>query len=198
MSLVPGDTVPEGLDGVCRHCGKVVIWVNFNRDSTFATPQFTWMHKGTIPPERVETYGMFRQRTTEQYGDLHTGCLMEIIEGMDPGPAEEAEPREYCTFRTGLGHICNKVVTEKEWFACGIHAARERERVKEQEANRKEREVQASIIEGVNELCIKLKAKFGLEYVEPEKVTYSRSYSGKVVLEPKELMDLLDDFMEDE
>lgn len=117
-----------------------------------------------------------------------------------------ALPKEFCHRNVNgqyRNHICNRAVKEiydgKEPL-CGVHLAHEKRRDKEQADRSEAGAIKDYIRTEVKKLCDILQEDFGLEAGVHEQYRYQgagRGYehnpSGKVVVDPKALLDLLEE-----
>lgn len=167
----------EVLTSTCRHCRRRVIFTYLPRLSEghdkakFRIRAPIWFHRGRELGE-----------------ELHCD---------ESDKNQRAEPREYCVEFTGSGsayttfRICNRPVKDYDLFMCGIHARVKREDARKREQYQAERELSDHIFSSTLALQGRIEELFGLS----SKTEYDwreHAYTGKIAVNPRELLDLLE------
>jgi len=120
-----------------------------------------------------------------------------------------ADPIDYCTEHTqgdrwSKGEVCHRKVTNEKYKLCGIHARPKIEKEAKRAAYERKASEEAVIREGVNEAIEELKT-YGLEcrmhssYIRNGDEYGGGTYkiSGDIVLDPHQLLELLESMQED-
>lgn len=160
------DHAQEGTRDYCVHCNGVVI---LRRDPKRYSHYF-WEHLDPQDPEKPVRCG----------------------EVDKPFKFNSANPKNFCSVRVETSwhyNLCNRPAKDLELHMCGIHANHERKRLKKEKDWREKYELNLFIREQVGELVKQLEEEWGIS----AKIHYEGTYTGKVVVDPEELLKLLDD-----
>lgn len=139
-----------------------------------------------------------------KFEDLDMRCAKPKSEGMH---RNFALPASFCSERQNVGGTCNRPVketVEDKWGGkkalCGIHLAHLRKAIKKEEERETATEISAWRREEVEKKIARLEA-LGLSDVKEEWVRHYTgptlgSYTGKVVVDPDELLLLMEEHVE--
>lgn len=111
-------------------------------------------------------------------------------------PKVRAAPRDYCDEHVSsrdtwhVGQICNRPVKDHDLFMCGIHARRKEQEERKRREYKEQRELSSYIYDETLRIQVEIADRFGLT-TQPEYDWRQHEYTGKVVVNPRELLDLL-------
>lgn len=169
------------LHSTCRRCRQPVIYAFLPRmpgeegksfsQAIYRPRMMIWYHKGRTLGE-----------------ELH--CDEKAI------PKVRAAPRDYCVEHISsrdawsVGGMCNRKVKDHDLFMCGIHARQSREDERKRKEYTEKRDLSNYVFDEVLRIQAEIAERFGLK-TQAEYDWRQHEYTGKVVVNPRELLDLL-------
>lgn len=184
----------ESLYSTCRHCGERVV---FGRLRTI--PEGHPKFNAERPAMNIRRYEIWWHAQAEIGEELQ--C--QDAESVDLGGNRyhrRAAPRDYCIVNVDSAYssrYCNRRVKDAEIFMCGIHARRERDRERARAKEKEQSDISSYVFSGAVELQTELKERFGLQ-TSTHYDWKSHSYTGRVVINPRELLDFLEAYLPEE
>lgn len=127
---------------------------------------------------------------------------VEILDQSKWAPRTKATPRLWCSESVETSwhyNLCNRPATVPEWHMCGIHGAHERKRREKEEKEQQEAEEQAYVSEVLDKTIEYLKEEYDIDaekhYYRPHGDGWRGRYTGKIIVNPKQLVDILDELL---
>lgn len=208
------DWVSEGSRSTCRHCGGQVVWTRSRKPSEPKAPNFygygsNWWH---APGKKYvfEEFGFDEKRsryyqhdyiTVSPFGPLFRACPdPDWLSRKGYGSKNQAQPSTFCDESTENTSHCHRPVKDEELFMCGLHARHKRSEMLRTEQwsvrndlnDHIEYELKP-IIDHLNEFW-QLEARMERS---PGLGPFLSMWSGKIVVDPVRLMEILGDKVEE-
>lgn len=162
-----------GTRDYCTECGKIIELKRSEYRSD------VWHH---VDPDDLE----FPAR-----------CINEDFTGKDGtfwSRSRAANPKNFCweSIETSwYSDRCTRPVTNLEFGMCGIHGNAEKKRTQRQRENEQRRELSAWVSQEVGALMDRMKEEYDLD-AELHYNSSQSTYSGKIIVDPVKLMEILE------
>lgn len=192
------------LRGKCRHCGGALIYVQPDEkverwgDLVYRSDRPRWWHLNPVLPEAQEEVSEVKQVNDSIFEDSNWGYLgayCPVGKYEDPNERGQAgEPVEYCVVLKGDWPrvLCLNPVQDTDLFMCGVHAKKERERIRLRDQRQQEVNATEAHQDGSMEVCKRILDNWGLH-------TQNADYrwKGWVKVDHEELEGLLESLEEE-